>query len=474
MAIRDMGTAAKRLATPAKHLAWAALAVCAFAATRSAQAQTVVGIPAAPAPVTAPVANTDFDTNPAARAQTVTFGVTLGVQETDNVFLTPTDQRSQTMLLAGVEFGVQRTGSALNANVSGDFNYLDYLQNAYSAQLLGRFDGLTTLSLFSDHLKWELQDDYGDAQIDPYTPINPLNLEKVNYITTGPDITLRPAADTIVQFGGRYAYSSYQTSPLDGWRTTEDALIERELSPASNVALVADFEQLHFQNTVINEDYDRDSLYVRYEITGARTDIKASVGAAQNNDGGSWESTPVAALELNRTLSPITTLTFTAGRQYTDAANSFSALRSGAAGGIVVAPVAATSSDYLSDYASAGLSFAGVRTTVGITARWERDTYTIDDELNVTRADIELRLSRQFTSTLTADVFGLAGNTRYFEQGFENDDRTAGVDVILRADRTLSFNLRYEHDFLGTSGGGYGYSDNQAYLAVTYQPLQQQ
>src|SRR6202034_3357770 len=93
------------------------------------------------------------------RSQSLTLGVSLGIGETDNVAQTPTDARAQTMQLTGIDFGWIRTGSALDANVIGDFNYLDYVQGAYPSQLLGRFDGLSSLSLLDDHLQWYLQDD---------------------------------------------------------------------------------------------------------------------------------------------------------------------------------------------------------------------------------------------------------------------------------------------------------------------------
>ena len=278
-----------------------------------------------------------------ARTQTETVGVTVGIGETDNVALTSNAARSQTVALTGIDFGLIRTGSALDANLVGDFDYINYLQNAYGSELQGRFDGLTDLSLFSGRFKWMLQDDFGDGQLNAYAPSTPANLEHINVVTTGPELTLRPTTATVVRLDARYAYATYETSPLNGWRLMETATLEHELSANSNVALVADVEQLRYENTVLNTDYDRNRFSVRYDIEGARTQIRVSAGDAQVNDAGAWMSTPVADLLLTRTISQFSTLTFAAGRQLTDAADSFSDLRNGAAGGIVVAPVAVTS-----------------------------------------------------------------------------------------------------------------------------------
>jgi hypothetical protein len=320
-------------------------------------------------------------------------------------------------------------------------------------------------------LQWFLQDDFGEGQLNPYTPSTPTNLEKVNFLTTGPEFTLRPLDDTVLQLGGRYALATYQFSPLNGWRSSENVLLERLLSPNSNVALGADAEQLHFDNTIINPEYDRDRFYIRYDITGARTHITAAVGETQNNDGGAWVATPLVQFDLTHDLAPQTVLNVTAGRQFTDAADAFSDLRSGAAGGIVVAPVAQTSEDYLRNYVSASVQLTGRRSTISATAAYERDVYAIDDTFDVTRADLELRGSRQLNAILSAEIFGAIMQSRYFTQGGHINSNIVGANMTWQASRTLALEGRYTHDFQSTNGGGYGYAANLIFVTLTYRPL---
>lgn len=405
------------------------------------------------------------------RSQSLNFGVTLGLGETDNITQTPINAQSQTMALLGLDFGWIRTGSALNANVIGDFNYLDYIQGAYASQLLGRFDGLTSLSLFQDHLKWFLQDDFGEGQLDPYAPATPSNLEHVNFLTTGPEFSVRPLSDTVLRMGARYALATYQISPLNGWRTTENIQLERLLSPNSNVALGADAAQLRFDDTSISPEYDRERFYAKYEISGARTHVLAAVGETQTNDSGIWVATPFVQFELSHNLAPQTLLSVTAGREFTDAADAFSDLRSGAAGGIVIAPVAATTEDYLRNYATAGLQLTGRRTTVGVTGAYERDVYAIDDTLDVTHASLELRVGRQMTEVLSGTIFGAIMQSRYFNQGGHINTNLVGADITWQASRTLAVAGRYVHNFQDTTEPGSGFSSNLVFVTVTYRPL---
>src|SRR5271170_2246519 len=83
----------------------------------------------------------DNATAPAPRAPPLTYGVDAGVGESDNVTLVSTDKVSQTMAIADADFTVKEQSRLLDVNAAGNFSYLDYLQNAYSSQLLGRFDG---------------------------------------------------------------------------------------------------------------------------------------------------------------------------------------------------------------------------------------------------------------------------------------------------------------------------------------------
>ncbi len=119
-----------------------------------------------------------------------TYGVDAGIGESDNVTLAPTDKVSQTIATTDVDFALKEQSRRFDVDAKGDFSYLDYLQNAYDSQVIGRFDGLGQAALIPDRLTWVLQDDFGQAALDPYTPMTPTNLENVNYVSTGPDLVL--------------------------------------------------------------------------------------------------------------------------------------------------------------------------------------------------------------------------------------------------------------------------------------------
>jgi hypothetical protein len=90
--------------------------------------------------------------NPGAPRPAYTYGVDLGVGETDNVALTPANRISQTMALADLDFSVNHQSRLLDVNALGNFSYIDYLQGAFGPELLGRLDGTATAQIIPGNL----------------------------------------------------------------------------------------------------------------------------------------------------------------------------------------------------------------------------------------------------------------------------------------------------------------------------------
>lgn len=438
-------------------------------------AQAVPGVGSAGAALPGAVlpGMTSMELGPAP-AELTRYGVAAGIGESDNVNLSSTAPKAQTIAAANLDFDLKRTGSRFDGSALGTFTDLDYLQGAYSNQLLGRFDGLATAKLWSDRLKWVVADDFGEEQTDPFAAITPASLQRVNVFTTGPDLTLHPSYSTFVNVDARYSQISYQSSPFDGHNIIGSAELGQQLSPLSTVSLVVQGEQLRFDNTIVNTDYDRREAYGRYVVQGARTSIDAQLGATQADDvRSSWKTSPLVRLQLTRRVSPFSLLTLAGGREYTDAAGSFSGLTSGAGGGIVVAPVTQSTANYQRDYGSAGWEFVRERTTLGLTGGWERDAYDVQSIFNVTRADAGLSLGRSFTPKLWANVSGTLDRYDYSNQGFTDKFGTVGAGLVYQPGRWVVVYARYDHSFRRDSGlqaAGRGYDENRAFIMIGYRP----
>lgn len=405
------------------------------------------------------------------------LGIAAGVGETDNVKLTSAHRESQTLAAANLDFALSRGGHLLDLSALGNFSYIDYVQHAYGRQFLGRLDGLAILKLWGYHFHWIVRDDYGESQLDPFAAVTPVNLQRVNVVTTGPDLTLRPTDASFVELEGLYQRITYQTSPFDGDSLSGSLAVGREVSPLAKISLVAQVQKLHFDNTTVNTNFDRRELYGNYSIVGARTAFDAQLGATQANDTGHWKTSPLVHLSLSRKISPFTTVTLDGGREYTDAGGAFSDLTAGAAGGIAIGAVAQTTANYARNYGSLGWAFSRLRTTLALTGRWERDTYDKTSAVlyNATRTDVEFSLGRNLTRHLAGDVTASWASTQYAHQGLTDRYGTMGAGLTWRPGRWLEAYARYDHAFRRPGGAqaaasGGGYDENRIFVMLGYRP----
>ena len=468
-----MGLTTRKLKAAAQSLPIAFVLVTALAATTRAQISPTNSASSLSASANALTASD-------ARAPFLTYGVDAGIGESDNVTLVPTDKISQTIAITDVDFTVKEQSRLLDANAVGNFTYLDYLQNAYGSQLLGRFDGSGKLAIVPGRLTWTVQDDFGQASIDPYAAVTPENLENINYFSTGPDLYMRVGGVGFVNLSARYSNVQYETSPFNSNRGLASLAVGRDISAGASVSLNTDFERVMFQNTALNGDYDRTSVFGRYELHGARTDFETDLGASRITQQGPSTDGVLAKVQLSRRVSPASKLILAAGRELTDASSSFSTLQIGAigAGGINGnAPAAQTSDNYTRTYASAGWQYVRNRTTILVDARWEKDTYLGDSALNTTRPSADFNVERRLTRALSAQFLGRLYRTDYPNVVIANsvasskfDDWLVGGGLTWRHGRGLEIRLRYDHTSHVVSAGGSGYGENRVFLTVGYRP----
>jgi hypothetical protein len=426
--------------------------------------------------VSRPVSANPGDSNSAApaqgaRAESLVYGVDVGIGESDNVTLVETDKIKQTIAIADLDFDFKDQSRRFDIDAKGDFSYLNYLQHAYSNQLLGRFDGNAAVAIIPEHLNWVFKDNFGQGQIDPFTAVVPTNLENINYAATGPDIAFRFGPTVFLDFSARYARVTYETQPYDRNEMLGSTALGLNLSPQSSISINGSFERALFDNTEVNTDFDRSSIYVHYEVQGARTVLAANLGVTRVDQDSESFTGPDARLQLSRLLSSASKLTFTVGRDLTDASTAFTNLQSGAIGGIATGPGVLSLNNYTATYGSIRWDYSRNRTTFAVSGTWEKDSYEGLPLQDVTRGSGDLRVERRLSRAVTAELLGRVYRTDFINTDFSETDGLAGAALTFREGRGLEFKLRYEHSSRVVSAGGSGgYHENRAFLTVGYRP----
>ena len=416
-------------------------------------------------------------------ANTFTFGVEVGSGASDNIYEVESPKTSEIMPTVGLELALHREGTTLDADVTGLFSFNDYVHRSYANDVFGRFDGLLRAALVPERIVWVLQEDFGQAALNRFEPENPGNREYINFVSTGPDFTQRLGEQGFLRLGARYEDVHYQVSPLTSNRVAENLALGRELSAHSTVSLNVDAEQIRFEQTTQSatlvdgvlfpaiSDFDRREAYLRYEARGARTTLSVNAGVSESDEGGTgWHSDGLLDLKLRRTLSPHTTLTLLAGQQLTDAAEGFRDLHAGAAGGIVIAPVAGTYGSYLARYGSGDWRFERERTTIALSERYEDDSYLTDPLLNAKRNDAELNVGRRLTPAVGVQLVGTVVQSNYYNQDFEAIEHRVGASLVVKSAREVEIRFLYDHLWRTATGVGTGFEENRVFLLLTYRP----
>ena len=416
-------------------------------------------------------------------ANTFSLGIDVGVGASDNIYEVQSPRTSEIMPTAGLDLALHRQGTVLEADVTGLFSYYDYLRGSYSNDVFGRLDGMVKLSLVPERLVWVTQDSFGQEALNLFQPETPSNREYVNFISTGPDLSLRLGEQGFMRLGARYANVHYQTSPFDSNRPSETFAIGRDLSANSAISLNVDAEQIRFDNTTRativngvsyppNADFDRRQAFFRYEARGARTALAVNLGATETDETAGWHSKPLFEAELTRRLTPYTNLSLSVGQELTDAAEGFSNLRPGATGGIVLAPVSGTSDSYLARYVSGAWRLERDRTTIALSDRYEEESHSVASSLDVKHNDLELNIGRRLTPKVGVQLLGSMITDNYYNQHFESNDHLAGAALVVQPAREVEVRLAYDRAWRTASGvGSARFEENRIFLLLTYRPI---
>jgi hypothetical protein len=413
--------------------------------------------------------------------ESANLGVSVGVGASDNIGLVSTDPRSEVIALTGLDFTLLRTNTRLDADVVGDFTYLDYLRHTYGSQLLGRFDGTGVFAIVPETLTWTLQDDYGQAQLDAFSPVTPANLQNVNYLSTGPDLVLHMDPVDFVALSARYERATYSVSPFNNNGLVGAMGLGRQLAAHVKASLNVRYEKLKFEDNGVGSGINLASVYGLYEAQLQRTNLTAQLGATRVTGQAGLSTGALAHLDASRKISPHMNLTLSLAHQLTDAADAFSGFRAGAVGTIgtaispqvtggTAAPTAQTAGAYTTNSAGVGWSLEYHRTTLSVTGRYQRDSYDLQS-LDDTRAGAELNLQRQFTRHLMGTLHGSYYRTRYLYTDFLSNDRLVGGLLQWRVGRDFTLVARYDHTQRSAAGiGTGGFHENRVFLTVGYHP----
>ena len=402
------------------------------------------------------------------------YGVEVGVGHSDNVYRRSVDVVESTIATAGLNVDWRETRRRFDADVVADLTYNHYLEGGIDDHLMGNANALLSFGLIPERLTWTLEDTFGQTQQDPLLPATPESLEFLNVLSTGPNLMFRLGGAALLQLNGRYTLTEYEDSPFDSTRTGGGIALIRELSARSQLSLNANHQVIDYKDPG-NLDFTMRSVYARYALEAARTEISSELGYSwvERDLAGSEElSEPLIRIEVRRNVSPSSYLNLRVASQLSDAAEAArgaaQVIDVGGEPGVGVA----TASTFENKAATLAWELQRPRTSLNISANWEKDEYSDSSELDRERMMYGASLTRHLTNRLRVRGGVYLSSEEYALDGSESDETRFLLGAAWQFGRSVGLDFSAEHldrESNVFSGGGDSV-ENRYFLTVYYRP----
>ena len=391
-----------------------------------------------------------------------------GVGYSDNITRVSADESSETIGAMGLDLLWQERTRRLRGDATVDLSYYEYMDNTFDSELVGTANGTLAFGIVPEMLNWVVQDSFGQAQSDPFAASTPGTREDLNYFTTGPDLTLRLGPTGFGRLFGRWSSTNYEDSPLDAERTTAGVALGRRPSARSELSLNAVTETVDFDDE-LNTDFDRDSVFVGWQLNASRTDIDANVGYTWlQRDGGDKEGSALISVFVTRDLSASAILRLTLNQQLGDAGDSLRSQLEGNVVGGAAGQITATSDPFESQLVSLDWTYTRGRTGFLLGASHIEDDYETATQFNSKRDAFTAGVDRRMASALTLDFRATLEKEKFTSAGQESDELRLAAALDWRAWRSVGLRLLVEHFDRDSNTGLTEYKENRAFLTVAY------
>lgn len=379
-------------------------------------------------------------------AAEVAYDVSVGIGHSDNIRRTEVNEIDENITSVGTRFSVDHRSSHVRADLVGDLAYAEYLDNTFDSEVLGNFTGKARFAFVPQRFEWVFTDNFGQVLSDPFVPATPENRENINYFTTGPDFTVGFGSQTRVRLGARYSLATYEDSPLDSSSLSGELALVRQLSTSNSLSAQARFQQVEYDEAALSADYEQSEAFLRYEGLGARTHVGIEVGYTELDHEASdqQEDGPLVRVDVMRRLSPSTTLTLWAGREFSNSASAFASTQDASGANIGAAPGRQEVQPFMHDFATLGWVWSRQRTELGLSAAWDERSFDQQPLLDQTTMTYSAQLSRELSSRISLMLGGSLVSSD-FEQPGDYDETNATVGLRWRLGGHVSMSLRYEY-----------------------------
>ena len=222
---------------------------------------------------------------------------TAGLVYTDNVDLTPGGSGDGIALIGLVGNTERINAPRFDYHLDSDLVVAKYFKSEFQTQPYGYLDAFGEFKIDPGTLSWTGRETYSQVLINPMSPGTPDNLESINYLTTGPKLTLTPTLRTTVVLDGIYSIvDSNSNSPdfvnINNHRLGADLRVDRAFTNTFSAYLTGSYSKVQFSDTTENTDFNLAQGLAGFRWVNARTVLDVAGGYNQAHLEGTPPANP--------------------------------------------------------------------------------------------------------------------------------------------------------------------------------------
>lgn len=398
-----------------------------------------------------------------------------GAELSDNIARTESDGQDETTAVGRLGLDIQTKRPRLDADIAADLAYREYLERDIDAELTGGLDGVVDFALIPERFSWVVEETYGQISKDRTVADRRDNREQMNYLSTGPELTLPLGARTAIQLTGRWTDTYLEDSATDNNAVIGNVALIRQFSENFSLSLNGGVSKTEFDDPLTFPDYETRQASIEMQISGPRTKLVASTGYLEYEQDGVADSSDflMARVDLSRDIGARSQLRLVVGTAPASTGESFRSDR--AVIGIGDGPEAAQAAAdiFRSDDAYLTFSTEWQRTSASIFFSARREAHEVFKELDREQYRGGLAFTRDISRSLTVNLFGSYLKEERTATAFKFDEWFAGGGVRWQFAPRLSIQMRLEHYAGSSDDGTREYDENRAYIGIRYSGGQQ-
>jgi hypothetical protein len=399
------------------------------------------------------------------------WSVDVGAERSDNIARTDTDELSETTGIFGLGLNIISERPRLSTNISGDLEYRDYLDREFESEISGGLDAYVAGYFIPERFYWVLEDNYGQIALNRQVADTPGNRQQINYLSTGPEVSIPLGARTDLQLGARWTDTYLEESIEDNNATLANVSLVRQFTDVSSISLDTSASKTEFDEDQLFPEYETRQASFGYQLRAPKTTLLADVGYMKYEQKGLnpvEEEFVMAVIDFSRLITRRTTLRIAGGTHPSSTGENFRRDQSiiGIGDGAEAAQAAADI--FRSDDAYVSWSTVFDRSSFEFVVSARREEHEVIVELDREQYRGLLTYERRVTPNVTVDLSGGYLQEERTQTGFQFDEWFGGFELEWQLSERFSLNSRLYHSVGSSDDGSRDYTENRAYIGIRY------